>query len=127
MVTTTWEAVVGYSDRLDVGGWRVSAESHQGAGTGGFLILNLVLLTAVALLWVGFALAAWREPAMLAEAWDWVGALPVAGEFLAWTVGLPWMVALALWQGSWPDLVRVGVVAGLALASLWTVFPHRIR
>ena len=118
---------MGYSDRLDVGGWRVSAESHQGAGTRGFLILNLVLLTAVGVLWVGFALAAWLEPAILPRAWDWVDALPVTNQFLAWTVGLPWMVALAVWQGSWPDLVRIGVVAGLALASLWTVFPHQIR
>jgi hypothetical protein len=118
---------VGYSDRLDVGGWRVSSESHQGAGTGGFFILNLIAVAAIGLLWVGFGLAAWLEPQLLAETWDWVDALPIGGEIVAWVVGLPWMVGLAVWQGPWPDLVRIGVFVGLAVASVWTFYPHRIR
>ena len=118
---------MGYSDRLDVGGWRVSSESHQGAGTGGFFILNLIAVAAIGLLWVGFGLAAWLEPQLLAETWDWVDALPIGSEIVAWVVGLPWMVALAVWQGPWPDLVRIGVMVGLAVASVWTFYPHRIR
>jgi hypothetical protein len=117
---------VGYSDRLDVGGWRVADESHQGAGTGGFYVLNLLLVAVVALLWAGFALSAWQDPGLLTAAWDWVHALPASSEIMAWVLGLPWMVALAVWQGTWPDLVRVGLAAGLALASLWAVYPHRI-
>jgi len=118
---------VGYSDRLDVGGWRVSSESHQGAGTGGFFILNLIAVAAIGLLWVGFGLAAWLEPQLLAETWDWVDALPIGGEIVAWVVGLPLMVGFAVWQGPWPDLVRIGVILGLAVASVWTFYPHRIR
>lgn len=45
---------------------------------------------------------------------------------MAWVLGLPWMVALVVWHGTMPDLVRVGLLAGLALASLWVVYPHRI-
>lgn len=117
---------MGYSDRLDVGGWRVTAESHQGAGTGGFFVLNLLALAVVGLLWIGFALAAWQEPELLTATWEWVEAFSASGEILAWVLGLPWMVGLAVWQGTWPDLVRVGLVAGLALASVWAVYPHRI-
>jgi hypothetical protein len=118
---------VGYSDRLDVGGWRVSSESHQGAGTGGFFILSLIAVAVIGLLWVGFGLAAWLEPGLLARIWDWVDALPIGSEIVAWVVGLPWMVGLAVWQGPWPDLVRVGVMVGLAAASVWVFYPHRIH
>jgi hypothetical protein len=118
---------VGYSDRLDVGGWRVSSESHQGAGTGGFFILNLIAVAAIGLLWVGFGLAAWLEPRLLAQTWDWVDSLPIGSEIVAWVVGLPWMVGLAVWQAPWPDLVRIGLMVGLAAASVWVFYPHRIH
>jgi hypothetical protein len=45
---------------------------------------------------------------------------------------LPVMVGLAVWEGawrtrSWPVLVRLLVVAGLALATLNAFFPRGIR
>jgi hypothetical protein len=70
--------------------------------------------------------AALQDPGLLTAAWDWVDALPAGSEIMAWVLGLPWMVGLAVWQGTWPGLVRVGLIAGLALASLWAVYPHRI-
>jgi hypothetical protein len=36
------------------------------------------------------------------------------------------MVALTVWKGIRADLVRVGLIAGLALASLRAVYLHRI-
>jgi hypothetical protein len=42
-------------------------------------------------------------------------------------VGLPWLVGSAVWHGSGPDLVRLGVLAGLALASVWTFYPTSSR
>jgi hypothetical protein len=42
---------------------------------------------------------------------------------VVWVVGLPWLVGIAVWHGSGPDLVRFGLLSGLALASVWTFYP----
>jgi hypothetical protein len=80
---------------------------------------------AVVLLWALFAIAAAVSPGVLTDIWAEVETLPFALRIVVWVVALPWMLGLAIWQGSWPDLVRFALIAALAVASLWTFYPSR--
>ncbi len=56
--------------------------------------------------------------------------MPIKG--FVWLLTLPVMVGLGVWEGawrtrSWPVIVRLLVVAGLALATLNAFFPMGIR
>jgi hypothetical protein len=81
----------------------------------------------VVVLWLSFTVAAWAAPNVLTEVWAFVGGLPLVARMVIWAVGLPWMVGIAIWQGSSPDLVRIGLLAGLAIASVWTFYPTSSR
>jgi hypothetical protein len=93
---------------------------------GGFSIFNRISLAVVGVLWAGFGLAAWLAPSVLVDTREWVDALPMAGKIIAWVVGLPWMIAVAVWQGGSSDLLKIGLVIALAVASVWTFYPRRI-
>jgi hypothetical protein len=116
---------VGYSDHTDLGGHGLAYEAHPKARAGGFSVLNWLAMGAVVLLWALFAIAAVVSPGVLTDIWAEVETLPFALRIVVWVVALPWMLGLAIWQGSWPDLVRFALIAALALVSLWTFYPSR--
>ena len=74
--------------------------------------------------WLAFAYALLRRPDLLESAWRLVGSLPIFIRGLVWLAFLPWMVALAFWQGvlwprEWPRSTRYLAIA--ALAAGWTL------
>ena len=116
---------MGYSDHPVSVGLSLSGEVHPGPGTGGFSRFNGVSVGVVVLVWALFGIAAAWFPGVLVGAWDWVAGLPMAGRIVVWVIGLPWMIGLGVWHTGWPELVRVAVVAALAVASVWTFYPNR--
>jgi hypothetical protein len=89
--------------------------------------INVTAFTILAALWFAFALAfvARRDVARRR-------CVAAAGQGVVWLLTLPVMVGLAVWEGawrtrSWPVIVRLLVVAGLALATLNAFFPRGIR
>lgn len=91
----------------------------------GATVFGWVLLAVVVLVWTGFGIAMWAAPGVLVDIWEWVGGLSIAFKMVVWVLGLPWMLGLAIWQGAWPEMVRVALVAGLAVVSVWTFYPKR--
>jgi hypothetical protein len=85
--------------------------------------------------WAAFILAGWAvflylllaAPGGLPAAWDWVRSLPLLLQLVMWLLFLPWMAALWISQTSWPLVLRVLLIAGLALATLWISIPPLIR
>ena len=75
--------------------------------------------------WLALAALAVASEDTLADIWHWVGDLPIVAEVLVWFLTLPWMLALAVWEGHWSDAARVLVVLGIA--SAWTLvsIPHK--
>ena len=72
--------------------------------------------------WVAFAWALLARPGLLDAAWRFVGSLPLFIRALVWLAFLPWMIALAFWQGvlwpeSWPRSTRYLAIA--AIAATW--------
>ena len=115
------------SGHMDSGWLGVASGSRPGTSADGFSILSWISVGVVVVLWASFAVAVWVAPNVLTGVWDFVGGLPMVVRLVVWVVGLPWMVGIAIWQGPAPDLVRLGVLAGLAIASVWTFYPTSSR
>ena len=118
---------MGYADRMNQGGLGMAYATRPGTRVGGFSMLSWTSVGAVVMLWVAFAVAAAAAPSALTQVWAFVDGLPLVARMVVWVVGLPWLVGIAVWHGSGPDLVRLGLVAGLALASVWTFSPTSSR
>jgi hypothetical protein len=89
---------------------------------------NFATFTILAALWSAFAVALVASRRSLDATWHGVGALPLPVKCLIWLLTLPVMAALGVWEGawrtrSWPVIVRLVVVAGLAIATLAVFFP----
>jgi hypothetical protein len=114
-----------YSSHVGPGGWGVSDGVPPVAEAKGATVFGWVSVAVVALVWAGFGIAMWAAPGALVDIWEWVGGLSITFKMVFWVLGLPWMLGLATWQGAWPEGVRVALVVGLALVSLWTVYPKQ--
>jgi hypothetical protein len=93
--------------------------------------INVTAFTILVALWLAFAAALVASRSSLDATWRGVGAFPLPVKGLVWLLTLPVMVALAVWEGagwtrSWPIIVRLLVVAGLALATLNAFFQRGI-
>jgi hypothetical protein len=69
-------------------------------------------------LWVGFVIALVVGREWLDILWEWARALPPLPRIIVWVLFLPIMVALWIWESSWPALVRLAGFAGIAA---WTL------
>ena len=92
----------------------------------------MTAFTILAALWLAFAVALVASRSSLDATWRGVGALPLPVKGVVWLLTLPLMIGLGIWEGawrtrSWPVVVRLLVVAGLALATLNAFLPRGIR
>ena len=99
---------------------------HPDAGTRVYSLGRSMLLAGVVIGWALFAVTAFTNPEALDELWVWVGDLPIAGQIVAWTVGLPWMLGIViLQQSAWTDLARIASIATVAILSFIAFLPSR--
>ena len=94
--------------------------------------INMAAFTILTGLWLAFAIALVAARPSLDATWRGVRTLPLPVKGIVWLLTLPVMVALGVWEGawrarSWPVIVRLLVVAALALATLNAFFPRGIR
>ena len=81
------------------------------------------LFTAI---WVALAIVLIVSPDAVEELWNWIGEQSTALQIGIWVAFLPVMVAIAVWETSWPLWIRLAV---LALCVFWTSYgfsPRRI-
>jgi len=74
--------------------------------------------------WVAFLIALIASRQTLADAWTAVRDLPLALEILAWVLGFPFLVGLAIWNASWDEAVRLAAVAVLAVIYTYMFRPR---
>jgi len=74
--------------------------------------------------WVAFAAALASSQQTLDDVWTSVRDLPLPVEGLAWLLGFPFLVALAIWQTSWHEAVRLLAIAVLAMAYTYMFVPR---
>jgi hypothetical protein len=74
--------------------------------------------------WAGFVIALIGFPQALEDVWSAVGNLPLVLEGLAWVLGFPFLVGLALWNASWDEAVRFVAIAVVAIVYTYAFRPR---
>jgi hypothetical protein len=96
----------------------------SGLGDGfGFLATSGVAFVIFGLLWVAFAVGLIWSQGSIDGAWDWLRGLPWIVQGIVWLLFLPVTIGLWIWETSWPLVLRLVLVAGLAGWSLLIFFP----
>ena len=75
--------------------------------------------------WLAFAASLVSSQQTLDDVWIAVHDLPLVAEGLAWLIGLPFLVGLAIWQAGWDEGTRVAAIALLAVAYSVMFFPRQ--
>jgi hypothetical protein len=76
------------------------------------------------LLWLGFGVALVASQGGLHDAWRWVRDLPLVAQGIVWLLFLPVVVGLWIYETTWPLVLRLIVIAGLAWWSLMIFVPR---
>jgi hypothetical protein len=88
-------------------------------------IINIAAFTILALLWLAFLTALAFNRALLDSAWQMFRGWPLVVQLLAGLLTLPVVIGLWIWQTSWPVLLRLVIVLGLAWATVYMFFPRK--
>lgn len=100
----------------------------SGLGNGiGWAAEHGVLFVVFAVLWAAFAAGLIWSHGSLDEAWSNVRSLPIVIQVIAWVLLLPVMAGLWVWETSWPLIVRLAVVLGIAGWNLLIFLPRALQ
>lgn len=88
-------------------------------------IINLFAFAVLTGLWLGFAAALLFNPGMLDITWQLFRNWPLIIQLLVGLLVLPVIAGLWIWETSWPLLLRLILVAGLAWVTVYTFFPRK--
>ncbi len=89
-------------------------------------IINIFAFAVLSLLWLGFAAALLFNHEMLDTTWQAFRSWPFILQFVVGLLVLPVVLGLWIWQTSWPLLLRLVLVLGLAWVTVYTFFPRKI-
>ena len=88
-------------------------------------MINYLAFTVLGLLWLGFLAALIANRELLDLAWQTLRSWPLILQGIVWLLALPVVGGLWIWETSWPVLLRLVLVLGLAFATVYTFFPKR--
>jgi hypothetical protein len=86
-------------------------------------IINIAAFAVLALLWLAFVAALLFNRDLLIAAWETLRGWPLLVQLLVWLLALPVTLGLWIWQTSWPLVLRLILVAGLAWWNVVVFFP----
>ena len=90
----------------------------------GWLADHGVLFAAFAVFWVVFGVALVWSQGSLDQVWETIRGLPLIVQIGAWLLFLPVMAGLWIWETTWPLLVRVLLIVGIAGWNLLVFLPR---
>jgi hypothetical protein len=93
----------------------------------GWLAESGVLFVVFGAMWVGFAIAVIGSQPSIDEVWQTIRSWPLIVQLLAWILVLPVMAGLWVWETTWPLLVRLVLVLGLAGWNLMILLPRALQ
>jgi hypothetical protein len=83
-----------------------------------------VLFGVFALIWVAFGAGLILSQGSLDEAWQAIRGLPLIAQAIVWLLFLPVMIGLWVWETTWPLVVRLVLVVGIAGWNLLVFLPR---
>ena len=87
-------------------------------------IVNIAAFAIFVVLWLAFGVALVTNPAMLDSVWQSFRGFPLIVQIILGLLFLPVTLGLWVWESSWPLVLRLVVVIGLALGTLIVFFPR---
>jgi hypothetical protein len=99
-----------------------------GFGNGvGWMAESGILFVIFAFIWIVFAAGLIWSQGSVDQAWQTIGDLPLIVRVVIWVLFLPVMVGLWVWETSWPLVVRLIVVIGIAGWNLLVFLPRALQ
>ena len=86
-----------------------------------------VLFAIFAVICAAFAIGLIWSQGSLDQAWQWIRSLPLLVQVIVWVLFLPVTAALWIWETSWPLVVRLVLVIGLAGWNLLIFLPRAVQ
>jgi hypothetical protein len=86
-----------------------------------------VLFAIFAIAWVGFGAALLRSQGSIDAAWQAIRALPLVVQAVVWLLLLPVMVGAWIWESTWPVIVRLVLIGGIAWWNLLILSPRALQ
>jgi hypothetical protein len=93
----------------------------------GWLAENGILFGIFAILWIAFAVGLIWSQGSLDQAWNTVRGLPLIIQVFVWVLFLPVMIGLWMWETTWPLIVRLVLVVGVAGWNLFIFLPKALQ
>jgi ABC-type amino acid transport system permease subunit len=83
-----------------------------------------VLFGVFALVWIALGVGLIWSQGSIDQAWESIRGLPLIIQALVWLLFLPVMIGLWIWETTWPLLVRLILVIGIAGWNLLVFLPR---
>jgi len=100
----------------------------SGLGNGvGWLAENGILFGIFAIIWIAFAAGLIWSQGSIDQAWNAIRDLPLIIQIFVWVLFLPVMIGLWIWETSWPLVVRLMLVVGVAGWNLLMFLPKALQ
>lgn len=107
---------------------RIIEALASGLGNGvGWLAGSGVLFAIFAVIWVAFGAGLVLSQGSIDQVWQAIRDLPLLLQIVVWVLFLPVMIGLWIWETSWPLLVRLILVVGVAGWNLFMFLPKALQ
>jgi hypothetical protein len=88
---------------------------------------NGILFAIFAVVWVAFAAGLIFSQGSVDQAWQSIRELPLIVQIVVWILFLPVMIGLWIWETTWPLVVRLVLVVGVAGWNLFMFLPKALQ
>ena len=95
--------------------------------TVGWMAEGGVLFAIFAVIWIAFGAALALSQGSIDQAWQAIRGLPLVLQAVVWLLFLPVVIGLWIWESSWPLLVRLVLVLGVAGWNLLILVPNALQ
>lgn len=92
-----------------------------------WLAENGILFGIFAIIWIAFAAGLIWSQGSLDQAWTAIRGLPLIIQIGVWVLFLPVVIGLWVWETSWPLIVRLVLVIGVAGWNLLMFLPKALQ
>jgi hypothetical protein len=100
----------------------------SGLGNGiGWMAEHGVLFAIFAVMWIAFGAALTLSQGSIDEAWRTIQSLPLIVQIVVWILFLPVMAGMWIWETTWPLVLRLTLVIGVAGWNLLIFLPKALQ
>ena len=93
----------------------------------GWLAEHGVLFIVFAVIWVAFGAGLLLSQGSIDQAWQAIRDLPLIVQVFVWLLFLPVMIGLWVWETTWPLILRLVLVLGIAGWNLLMFLPKALQ